>query len=143
MSNGHQTLRRIATEFREAIIKSKVMPDFPSSCCKLASAMLAKYLVQDYRICADDITYIYALGPGNYEDGTIPDGHFWLCINGLYLDITAGQFPELKDTIVVTSEWIWESRFSEDRADELPYAEITLAGFHLESFNKVMSLIHN
>lgn len=134
-------LKNIAATFRAAIIRSNTKPEFPLGCCKVVSAMLAKHLVEEYSVNPNEITYVQAIGEGNYENSNIPDGHFWLDINGVSVDIMASQFAEISETVVVTTDWIWGNRFQEKRVSRFTYYDLSLSGFHLNTYVEIMATL--
>ena len=76
--------------------------DFPSGACGDASLLLARYLADS------------GLGTTEYVSGWWGDqGHAWLELDGLIIDVTASQFdPELPEAFV-SSDRTWHLRFTD------------------------------
>lgn len=104
-----EKIRLHAKAFREAIIKAGrgtliTLDNFPGGSCGDASLLLATYLEElGYGI------FDYVCGAKNGHS------HAWLEKNGLIVDITADQFPEIKQTVFVGYEYRWHDEFDENR----------------------------
>jgi len=72
------------------------LPQFPTGCCAWAARMIGYYLTEKYKlkpfhVCASRST----------PDG--PDiGHEWVEINGTIIDITADQFQDQSQPVIVS-----------------------------------------
>lgn len=116
--------QRLAVEFRDAIaaavaqgrLESRQFERFPRGVCRDSAQLLGQYL-QDS-----------GLGVWNYRSGVDADGqtHAWIEKDGWIIDITARQFQDVKEAVVVTDDDSWYRRFS--RIASYPYAELSTAG---------------
>lgn len=101
-------IRLHAKAFREAIIKAGkgaliTLDNFPTGSCGDASILLA--------------TYLEELGYGSFDyvcGSRNGHSHAWLEKDGLIVDITADQFPEIKKMVFVGNEHRWHDEFCED-----------------------------
>lgn len=60
--------------------------------------------------------------------------HAWLELNGLYIDITADQFPQIDDDVIVTSKSLFHEQFkniSKWNCDELIIRENQLKAYRM------------
>jgi hypothetical protein len=122
-------LHSIATRFRQTIETGDLnrLPyafrRFPSGCCGDAALFLGTYFKEQ------------GLGSSAYVLGSRGSGldfhsHAWLTINGVIVDITADQFPEISDPVIVTAQSSWHEGFeqeSDHEADYRIYDERTVA----------------
>ncbi|MDP8973182.1 MAG: hypothetical protein M3N45_08390, partial [Actinomycetota bacterium] len=65
---------------------------FPRVCCKPASLVLGKYLVDEFD--CQPIEFVSAQGWDH--NGGLYRSHFWLEHESLIIDITADQYPEVE-----------------------------------------------
>lgn len=112
-------LKKIANNFREAIKQSESMDGFPIGCCKRVSILLAKYFIEYLGVDESEIKYVEATGDGNYENGNMPSKHIWLNVGNINIDITADQYKEVTEEVIVTEDWIWGDKFI--RREEIEY----------------------
>ncbi|SFB22781.1 Protein of unknown function [Nocardioides alpinus] len=68
------------------------------------------------------------LGVWNYRSGVDAGGqtHAWIEQDGWIIDITAPQFKDVKEAVVVTDDDSWYHRFS--RIASYPYADLSAVG---------------
>jgi len=100
-------IREYSLEFRIAleklkeneILESKHFMRFPRGCCGDTSDLLAKYLL------SKGIETSYAWGIYNGHS------HGWLVYQNYIIDITADQFDEIKEKVVVTTDPTWYLKF--------------------------------
>ena len=90
--------------------KQHILPDdwfyhFPAGQCLVTSETLAIWLPRNG---PDDIFEIVS---GWYNGKS----HAWIEHNGLIIDITADQFPEITQKVIVTEESKFHDMFTEDR----------------------------
>ncbi len=97
-----ETLRSIGLEFRRAVGVAAPFDQtfarlkrFPRGCCKDASFILARILDTEYGIA--DTEYVW--GITDSESGS--DTHGWLEVNGPIMDVTADQFPDINEPVLV------------------------------------------
>lgn len=84
-------------------------PAFPRGACGDTCNVLAQVLHDEGFEGAE-----YICGNKYSSDGS-PSSHAWLRFNGLIVDITADQFPEVADKVIVTSASKWHKNWEEDR----------------------------
>src|ERR1700742_3783537 len=101
-----EVLKTTASKFRKAIeaCDKKVLPlwmrDFPRGACGNTSLLLAKYLQHS------------GFGLFNYVCGNRGEqGHAWLQKGKLIVDITADQFEEIQESVLVTIDRHWHKQF--------------------------------
>lgn len=100
-----------ATAFRAAIVRSGgggllAFQDFPTGSCGDASILLGQFFTDQ------------GLGEWTYVNGeiTTPSGqqsHAWIEKDGLVVDITADQFVEIDEPVLVTDAKDWHLQFVE------------------------------
>ena len=83
---------------------------FPKGCCGSASEVLACWLPRQ----GEDDWYEYVHGWRNDES------HAWLEYKGLIIDITADQFPEITEKVIVTTDRSFYDQFEEDLRYVIP-----------------------
>ena len=101
----------------EEFPNSSYFKDFPRGCCGDASNLLAKYLKEN------GFKTEYVCGMRGKQS------HAWLEYMDLIIDITADQFPEIKDKVIVTKDRTWYSQFDSQSRHEGDFDG-------LESYNK-------
>jgi len=109
-----EEIRKLSAELRNAITKmgpeelpnSSFLLRFPNGCCGDASNLLAKYLREN------NIESQYVWGMKGEQS------HAWLECCDLIIDITADQFPEIKEKILVTSDKSWHKNFKGQRRSD-------------------------
>lgn len=116
--------RYLAVRFRNAIaagvaqgrLESRQFEGFPRGVCGDSAQMLGQYL-QDR-----------GLGVWNYRSGIDSNGptHAWVEKGGWIIDITAPQFEDVDDPVVVTDDNVWYKRFA--RMASYPYADLSADG---------------
>jgi hypothetical protein len=108
---GLRSVREIAMRFRRALEKwapasgSAALRQFPVGSCADAVLLLGAYFI-DSGVGAFD-----AVGG---EFGTDPQSrrsHAWLERDGVIVDITADQFPDVSEPVIVTRDPTWHRRF--------------------------------
>ena len=107
-------LYEIARNFRHAIESldatdyesSSHFKEFPKGCCGDSSDLLRHHL---YSV---DITSEYICGMD--KNGS----HAWLESNGFIIDITADQFDEINERIIITKDRRWHSTFKNQHREK-------------------------
>jgi hypothetical protein len=100
-------LLRLATEFRAAIEATsrsslpEAMENFPRGSCGDATLLLAKYLEENG--CG---SFDYVLGEKEERS------HAWLQKDGIVVDITCDQFPDMQSAVFVKSPTRWHASFN-------------------------------
>ena len=114
---------RLQTEiFRTAIeaCESEELPvslqDFPRGSCSDASLLLARYL-QSQGVWP----LIYVSGQTNADERHQIQTHAWLEIDDIIIDITADQFDDVTQSVIVTRDRSWYQRFNVQRKEEADY----------------------
>jgi hypothetical protein len=113
-------LRSLATRFRGAILAtdpSEVDPEvrfvvagFPKDVCGEICFLLGHYLRENGFASAEYVNGVRRI------DGA---SHAWIEVEGIIVDITGCQFPEVDDVVVVTLDRAWHRQFS-DRPGRRP-----------------------
>lgn len=119
-------IRQLATEFRLAIeacteVRKLIytLKDFPSGSCGDATLLLAKYLEENG--CGK---FSYYLG------GRSKHSHAWLQRGNLIVDITADQFEDQTQSVIVTVDQGWHSHFD---GKEEHVADMDIYDLHTKS----------
>lgn len=119
----HETftqLRDLAIKFRTGVEKCdrRSLPitfeDFPTGACGDASLLLGKYL------------YNRGFGSFQYVCGIRrrcdkKQEHAWLRQGAVIIDITADQFPEIHEPVIVTTDHLWYDAFRIRNEHEADY----------------------
>jgi hypothetical protein len=80
------------------------MANFPRNSCDHASALLGRYL-QEHGF---DVVYI---NNGCRDGNSWKNSHAWLEIGDMIIDITADQFSDQTERVIVTTDHTWHSAF--------------------------------
>jgi hypothetical protein len=101
------TVRQAATRFRAALEQEELrlysLQNFPKGSCGDASEMLGQYLSD----CGLG-TWIFRMG---FEPSSL-DSHAWVERGALIVDITADQFTDVSERVIVTTDRTWhDARF--------------------------------
>lgn len=108
-------LLKLASDFRAAIERCPrarlpiTFESFPHGSCGDASLLLAKYLERN-----GHTGFVYILGWRGERS------HAWLLRNSLVIDITADQFEDQEQHVIVDYNSEWHSAFDRDANDDLP-----------------------
>lgn len=133
---GLLRIQALAASFRWAIEACKrdlpmELREFPAGTCGDVTPLLGTFLQENGMG-----SFNYVLGErqkqGCPEYDTIT--HAWLEQNGLIVDITADQFPEISEPIIVTFESSWHATFQqkiEHSADYRIYDPGTVGRLHV------------
>lgn len=100
-------VRAAAMAFRQAILECPdtgliSLREFPNGSCGDASPLLGQFL--------DD----QGLGKWEYVSGERKGdrhSHAWIEQRGLIVDITADQFPDIEEAVIVTRDRSWHDQF--------------------------------
>jgi hypothetical protein len=117
-SSNLTELKTAATKFRLAIERCDrrrlicTFQDFPKGSCGDASLLLRAFL-QEQGLG----TFGYMLGWRESDSGR--SSHAWLETGGVIVDITADQFPEIDERIIVTENSAWHAGFELDDAEQV------------------------
>ena len=132
-----ETVKRAAAAFRIGIEKVKdslsfgLMKRFPNGCSKTASLLLARYLVQE--LGASPVTFVSATGRDE-KDGLVT--HLWLEFSGIIVDITADQFRDIQQAVIVTTDRSWHDRtFPEQESYDFATEERTFDDYYKIKFD--------
>jgi hypothetical protein len=105
-------LHAAAARFRQAIERCDpahltiCMQRFPAGSCGDAAPLLGTYLAEQ-RLG----TFMYVLGERDHDNVNGRHSHAWLEDDGLIIDITADQFPEINEKVIVTHRSDWHATF--------------------------------
>ncbi|MBN1800432.1 MAG: hypothetical protein JW891_02945 [Candidatus Lokiarchaeota archaeon] len=118
-------IKELARKFRKAILEcdSSELPlslaNFPSESCADASTLLGSYL-NDNNILQFDLI------KGIRGEGSSFETHYWLEKDNLILDITADQFDEMDEEIILTEvDSNWHKSFKKEKRQ---YADHRIIG---------------
>lgn len=107
-----EAVRDAARRFRAALEQGGLrlcsLADFPNGSCGDTSELLGQYLSDS------------GLGVWSYRNGTQLDpffSHAWVERDGLIVDITADQFPDMPEPVPLTTDRSWhDARFPSGRS---------------------------
>ena len=143
-----ERLRATAREFRLAIehLDRSVLPvtfeNFPRGSCGDAVLLLGTYLLDNgYG------EFGYVLGERGDHQANTWSSHTWLEKQNLVVDITADQFPEISDKVIVCLDSEWHRQFNgkiEHKADYRIYDSRTAASLN-NVYNEILKYMqeHN
>lgn len=105
---NYDDIKTISTHFRDAFenMPIELFPDssffsrFPNGCCGDSSHILGKFFKDS------GVSPYYVSG---WKDGK---SHAWIEIDNLIIDITADQFDDICDRVIVTEDRDWYSKFN-------------------------------
>lgn len=105
---SHDNIRQIASAFRAAIestpleLRRPLMESFPVGACGVSSALLGAYFEEK-----DVLGFQWICGVRETSDPGRWETHAWLQRDTLVVDITADQFSDAPDRVIVDdpSEW--------------------------------------
>ncbi len=143
----NENLHREVKKFRDAIIQSKVWDrplKFPKGYCKIASLILAKYLIEKRNFKPSLMFCVLTGEKANYKNNAFAEQtHAWLEYQEFTIDITANQFPEIVEEIVITTGWIWGEKFCKG-VEKIPIKEMLDLGPHvIEIYDKVLATLES
>lgn len=106
----------IAAAARQGRLESRQFGRFPRGVCGDSAQLLGQYLQDN------------GLGVWNYRSGIDQSGqtHAWVEKDGWIIDITAPQFDDVSESVVVTDDPSWYRRFS--KMASYPYADLSTEG---------------
>jgi hypothetical protein len=106
-STLEERLLEAATRFRIAMdaggFKYISLQHFPRGSCGDAAELLGEYL-RDRGF--GDWTYWNGFRPADEPFGS----HAWVAKDGILIDVTADQFSDVTEPVIVTSDWSWHNR---------------------------------
>lgn len=111
--NEKDRIKSLAVKFRKAILKTPIdkLPItckfFPRGACGDASLLLATHLTN-----SGYGKFVYVTGRRNGQQ------HTWLEKNGLIIDITADQFGEVIEEVIVTTDRTFHDKFEIENRHE-------------------------
>lgn len=105
------TLKSDVTDFLHAFFQIdkdnfhlEVLSLFPVACCEYSSLLLARFLIEIKDYNPKDISMIK--GQSILD---VDQLHLWLKVNGIIVDITAGQFNEAEKPIIIDEHGCWHN----------------------------------
>ncbi len=111
MTPSIEELHALATTFRTAILAcppESLLPtlrDFPLGACGDASILLGEFL---HERGAGEWDYLAGERNGDQHS------HAWVEQNGLIIDITADQFADVEEPVIITRDREWHAQFNID-----------------------------
>ena len=82
----------------------EVLSLFPVACCEYSSMMLARFLIEKKSYNIADVLMIKGQSIAD-----VYQLHLWLKVNGVIVDITAGQFNEAEKSIIIDKHGSWHN----------------------------------
>jgi hypothetical protein len=117
-SSNFTELKSAAAKFRLAIERCErrrlicTFQDFPKGSCGDAALLLRAFL-QEQGLG----TFGYILGWRERDSGR--GSHAWLEAGGVIVDITADQFPEIDEKVIVAENSAWHAGFQLNDAEQV------------------------
>jgi len=139
-----EEILKASIRFREAIEKCQNslglgFGKFPKGSCGDATPLLGTYLIE-----LNLGTFMYALGNlGSHKKGNWCS-HAWLQSGSIVVDITADQFPEVSEKVIVSSNSKWHKSLKgkhQHIADYRIYDVRTKSAFHGQ-YTKILENIN-
>ncbi|MFW2503471.1 transglutaminase domain-containing protein [Clostridium diolis] len=121
-----EKIRKLAEQMRSTLTKMEYdeFPDsdfllgYPRGCCGDVSNLLAKFLRDNGIECE------YVWGMMGRQS------HAWLECDALIVDITADQFPEIKEQILITADKSWHKKFKRQRRSDGDFEKFNFYNKH-------------
>ena len=135
----------IANRVREAILalplidRPPAFADFPRGSCGWASLLLGAVL-KDEGIEG----FVYICGERPDGNPTRMASHAWLAQGTLVVDITADQFPDAPNSVIVANSSVWHISFQEEHREPADFRENLGPGTYplLSAYSNVTKLLH-
>lgn len=110
-------IRRLGLAFRQAIMSlpiskfpnSSFFENFPDGCCGDTCHLFAKYLISK----GYEVNYVWGWKG--------KQSHAWLELNDLIIDLTADQFPDVNEVVVVTYDKSWHQAINKQQKSEVDF----------------------
>lgn len=119
-------LTQLAKAFREAFEVSDLskapgfLKNFPSGCCSWATIFIGHYLKNECGLSPKRILSAHHMSGGQHE---------WLIVNDIIIDITADQFDDAPNSVIVETDSEWHAKLQGGERSSLrpvsDYDEIT------------------
>ncbi len=117
-------IKELAVRFRETILKCDTLElplslaDFPTGSCADASMLLGTYF-------KDNSINGFILIKGKRGEGSSLETHHWLEKDDMVVDITADQFEDINEEIIITNiNSNWHDTFDKEILQEADYRMI-------------------
>jgi hypothetical protein len=113
-SESDEVIEAEAQRFRQAIVAALPLDDvvldhFPHGTCGDVAILLGEFFYRTW------------LGEWTYRSGIRDDHtHAWLERDGVTVDITADQFPDVDQAVIVTRASTWHDTFTPAAGDQHP-----------------------
>ena len=114
ISQEIEQLRKLAGGFRAAVLLTDpadvdpevrfIVVDFPRGVCGAICFLLGHYLIENGFPSPEYVNGIRAADR---------QSHAWIEVNGIIVDITADQFLEIDEGVVVSTDRSWHQQFSD------------------------------
>jgi len=137
-----QQIEKAAIEFRNAIeaCSSELgisFQSFPKGSCGDATDLLGTYLIENG---LGNFSYFY--GDVSSKVNNIWSSHAWLQLDELVVDITADQFPEISQKVMVCSKSEWHTTLNGKFSHIADYRLINAPSINLDAiYKKIISHI--
>ncbi|GAV11371.1 hypothetical protein [Paenibacillus sp. NAIST15-1] len=134
-------IKRLGLDFRQAIMSlplskfpnSSFFENFPRGCCGDTCHLFAKYLMfKGY-----EVDYVWGWKG--------KQSHAWLEHNNLIVDLTADQFSDIDETVVVTCDKSWYNTIQKQQKSEVDFEKFD--GYNhvrlKKIYNNILEILHN
>lgn len=136
--NQLDLLFQLSCRFRDALKECHktglpaTFREFPKGSCGDACLLLAKWLEENGHT---GFSYVCGLRNGQ--------SHAWLERHGIIVDLTADQFPEISDTVIVTRNQSWHNTFEERESYSADFEryDVRTASVLESAYKKIKSAI--
>lgn len=112
-------MEKLVIEFRRALdqIDWSSMPcgfkEFPTGTCGDISDILAEHLYQNG---IENVTYVCGRSNGGI--------HAWLEVDGTAIDVTADQFEDMEDKVLIQSPEVWHHKYEIENRRKAGYRDM-------------------
>lgn len=129
---------RLAIESVPPCVRPPELDNFPHGACGSSSLLLGAILVDN-----GYMQFRYVCGERPSQDGTRTVSHAWLTDGELIVDITADQFCDAPEAVIVTSMSSWHKSFEVEQTGVADFRDSLSPGtVHLWAmYKKVCSLL--
>lgn len=110
-----EQLTKAAQDVRRAIVAGTDFDWFPRGCCQFASRILGLYLIRELKLVPVEIVCNgtrYLQDKLDEFDRPVEQSHAWLEVGGFIIDITADQFYDCDEQVIVTVDRSWHDGFA-------------------------------
>ena len=109
LSNLHKHVNYFMDAFSissDAGFNFEIFDNFPSNCCEFSSMMFARFLIEEQGYNFTDILMVKGQCKKAHHQL-----HLWLEVKEYVCDMTAGQFHDAPERIIIAKRSFWHNQF--------------------------------